>query len=68
LTPTNTAAGKTVPLLYNKKGQEMCGTTVSTTQTFTCEGGVNAGLANRKAVYTMQNGMITAVITPVTTA
>jgi type II secretory pathway pseudopilin PulG len=68
LTPTNTAAGKTVPLLYNKNGQEMCGAAVSTTQTFTCEGGVNAGISNRKAVYTMSNGMITAVITDVTTA
>jgi type II secretory pathway pseudopilin PulG len=68
LTAANTALGKTIPLLYNKKGQEMCGTVVATTQSFTCEGGVNAGIANRKAVYTMQNGMITAVITPVTTA
>lgn len=67
LTPANTALGKTVPLLYNKLGLEMCGTVPSATQTFTCEGGVNAGIANRKAVYTMTNGMVTAVITTVVT-
>ena len=60
--------GKVVPLLYNKKGDPMCGTTVPTGQTLTCEPGTGSGVSNRKAVYTMTNGMITAVITPVATS
>jgi type II secretory pathway pseudopilin PulG len=62
LDATAIAAGKTVPLLYNKKGQEMCGAAVSTTATFTCTGGVNAGLDKGTATYTLTNGVVTAVI------
>ena len=68
LTPTNTALGKTVPLLYNKKGEEMCGTSVPTDQTLTCDPTSSDGISNRKAEYTMTNGMISAVIEPVETA
>jgi len=69
LTTANAADGKTVPLLYNKKNEAMCTTTVPTAQTLTCEPGTTSpGISNRKAVYTMANGMITAVITPVTTS
>ncbi len=62
------ATGLVVPLLYNKKNEAMCTTTVPTNQTLTCTpGSTSPGIANREAVYTMTNGMITAVITPVTT-
>ncbi|MFN7852169.1 MAG: hypothetical protein ACK5OU_09515, partial [Dolichospermum sp.] len=62
------AAGKTVHLLYNKNNEAMCTTTVPIDQTLTCEpGATSPGISNRKAVYTMSNGMITAVITDVAT-
>jgi type II secretory pathway pseudopilin PulG len=67
LTPDNTADGKTVPLLYNKRGQEMCGTAVPTDRTLICDPTTSDGISNREAEYTMTNGMITAVITPVET-
>jgi type II secretory pathway pseudopilin PulG len=68
LTTANVADGKTVPLLYNKNNEAMCTTTVPTTQTLTCEPDTDSpGISNRKAIYTMSNGMITAVITDVET-
>jgi type II secretory pathway pseudopilin PulG len=69
LTAPNVADGKTVPLLYNKNNEAMCTSAVPSTQTLTCEPGTTSpGISNRKAVYTMSNGMITAVITDVATA
>lgn len=65
LTPEAIANGITVPMLYNKKGQEMCGATVPTTNVMNCVGGTNAGLDKARARYTMTNGAVTAVISPV---
>ena len=56
--------GLVVPLLYSKSGDEMCGTTApgDDAETLTCDG---EGLANRRAVYTLDNGMVTMVLTNV---
>ncbi len=64
LTPANALLGRTVPLLYNKKNEQMCGAAVPTTATFTCSP-LNPGLDKATAVYTLTNGAVTAVITRV---
>ncbi|MCE2929991.1 MAG: hypothetical protein LW809_01205 [Vampirovibrionales bacterium] len=64
LTPANALLGKTVPLLYNKKNEHMCGTALPAANTFTCSP-ANPGLDKATAVYKLTNGAVTAVITRV---
>jgi type II secretory pathway pseudopilin PulG len=65
LTPDNAADGKTVPLLYNKRNEDMCGTALPTTATLECNPTDNPGLDKASATYTLTNGAVTAVITRV---